>query len=133
MCLAVVYRGKEKKAILSKLSESFWAYKIIKQQDGSGWKTQWGYSRVYAGVNAFRQNSIASYGGNYRGGTHLFRNKLDAYAHQNQYCNPLRFRVIRCYIKKEWINTIGKNDEDDSGLIVVCKKAIFPKYLGEKK
>ena len=125
MCLDYIHRGKEKKEFLDTLPDEMVVWKVVKGHDGR-YSTDCRDFPLHSGEVAFKQNIIETHYTAYRGGGHFFLHKSDA----DSWLDPFSWeRVIRCKIKKKWINTVG---EQDGAIVLVVKKAIFPKYIGKK-
>lgn len=125
MCLEIVLRGKEKKAALAKLKDTITVWKVLTKPHPK-WNPGYYVTdicdfRVHAGEVTFKQPAIDGY----RGGGHFWLTKAGAV--NWNYDDP-SCRIVRCTIKKLDINAIGFQDD----LVVVVKKATFPKYIGKR-
>jgi len=154
MCLERKYTKKGWEKILAGLPEEFTVWKVVVDH-GMEYKEKWCESRyitdcrtlpVYGGEMKFKTNIIPVYttyaaqiasncafsdisfhaGFSYKGGGHFWLHKKDA---QNWVEYPYQ-RVIRCRVKKKWITTVG---EQGGGIVIVVKRAVFPKYIGQAK
>ncbi len=129
MCLSIVLRGKEKKAALAKLKDTITVWKVLCKPDKPGgcYMTDCMHTPIYAGEVKFKQNIIGNDEWNcgYRGGGHFWLTKASALS-WGVIGNE---KLVKCAIKKSDINTIGYQYH----LVVVVKKATFPKYIGKKK
>ena len=117
MCLTIIYRGKQKKEALTKLPESGYYWKTVKQRlDGN-------YAPICnnlplmkpfkVGWNITKSKYIRA---GYRIAFHLHRTKKDAMEWKGEY--------IRCIIKKKDIVAIGKQW---GNLVIVTKRFWMPK------
>ena len=143
MCLARVYRGKERKEALAKLKDVITVWKVLLPPDEEMdyYYTDCRSWPVYAGEVKFKQNVINkdgsfAWGPKYRGGGHFWLTReaaiewkeMDCYMSGNK--DTEIYKHVRCTVRKEDINAIG---EQGGHVVVVVKKATFPKYVGEKK
>lgn len=129
MCLERVYRGKEKKAILDKIPDKFYAYKNVLQVGYSKYQTSYQRHRLYAGLNKFKCNRIFSeFGDLYVGGSHLLIKKPKQ--GDQWFLSVSGERTVRVKVKKSWIKTAGKQW---GATVITVNQAIFPKYFGRKK
>lgn len=120
MCLSTVFNSKQKKAFLAKLPNKITVWKVVTQSQ-DGYETDCQQFPIHAGVVRFVQNIIHRiYGRNYRGGGHFFKTRTGA---RDWRASCAGGHVIRCVIKKEWINTVGMQC---AYTVLVVKKAIFP-------
>ena len=126
MCLDTVIRGKEKKAFLATLPDEIVVWKVVVLTN-TGYETDCRYVPLHSGEMKFKQNVIhIRFCSLYRGGGHFWLHKKDAEGWRD--IGGFDDRVVKCRIKKEWINTIGLQ----CGIMVlVVKKAVFPKYIGK--
>lgn len=135
MCLETVLKGKEKKAALVKLKDTIIVWKVLVKpyKDCDCYTTHIRDFPVYAGEVKFKQPMINNHPHHsspiYRGGGHFWLTKAGALNWGVDYgC-----KLVRCTVKKSDINTIGYENEYLGELVVVVKKATFPKYIGKKK
>lgn len=138
MCLEQVMRGKEKEEFLEKLPDKItvwknvlkWAvWKDILEKYPGKYTTDCRRFPLHAGEVKFKQNIIKIYARRgYRGGGHFWLTRKGARSWRSRK-SWNRERIIKCVIKKEWINSIGTQD-GYKGLVV--KKAIFPDFIGKK-
>ena len=132
MCLQVIYRGKRKKEELANLRNTIRVWKVLEPCHGR-FRTDSRCVRIVAGENKFTQNIISTCGSceGYRGGGHFFIHKKDA-KKWNVFMTDRR--CVQCTIQKADINNIGTQEGMNfrSALVVVVKKATFPKYIGSK-
>lgn len=140
MCLSVVYRGKQKKEALAKLPDRMYCWKVMDEKFCSLWM-QSGLLQYTVGEQVFPANTIS--GGkrlgyelpNYKGGGHFFRHRADAEEYKrwvvSYQLNP-QIQIIRTIINKTDITNLGTDSNMNSGLTIVARKAIFPKYVGAK-
>ncbi len=127
MCLSIVFRGKEKKAALAKLSDKITVWKILAKpyKLHPNYRTELRGVLVCAGEVKFKQNMIRpGRPNNYRGGGHFWLKRNKRWG-VNWDC-----KLVQCTIKKSDINTIGIQNGHP---VVVVKKATFPKYIGKKR
>lgn len=133
MCLERVFTKKEREKVLAKLPEEFTVWKVIvddvdwnKYEDECRYTTDCRWLPIHAGEMKFVANIIYDRSRNirYRGGGHFWLHKKDA----DEWKWADFERVIRCRIKKEWITNMG---EQRDGIVIVVKKAVFPKYIGQ--
>lgn len=134
MCLDNVFRNKEKEEMLAKLKDVVIGWKVLRKQEGSYVTGDRGYP-VFAGENTFEQQAIRLYLSkhfigtkSYHGGSHVFLKRESAKWWQKQITHPHE-RVVQVTINKADINTIG---EQEGRIVIVVKKATFPKYIGGK-
>ena len=130
MCLDRVYAKKEKQELLDSLPEEFtvWKVLVLRHNREYKYKTDCRGVPVYAGEMRFKCNVIdgSMYGDpKYRGGGHFWLHKEGA-----DYWGCDINKTVKCRIDKRWITNIGT--QDGIGIVVVAKKAIFPKYVGER-
>jgi hypothetical protein len=130
MCLETIFRGKEKKEMLAKLKDTIIVWKALKKPDKKRpfYQTDCRHVRVYAGENKFKQPIICHHrSGTYRGGGHFWLTREAA----RNWCNnmPRKEAVVRCTIKKEWINSMGRQNKY---VCVVVKKVVFPARVGRR-
>ena len=127
MCLSTVFRGKEKKAYLAKLPDEITVWKVVYKHISGLYTTDYKHFPLHSGKVKFKQNIIyrGLYSNNYRGGGHFFKTRAAARRWQSSY-----ERVIKCTIKKEWINTVGVQD---GHVVLVVKRAMFPEFIGGVK
>jgi hypothetical protein len=132
MCLERMFTKKERNEVLDKLPNEFTVWKVITDW-GVGHRNMYGFDRyttdcfhmpIHAGEMQFKTNIIKGYGNSYRGGGHFWLRKKDA----EEWIYGKFEKIIRCKIKKEWITNMGKQNNE---IVVVAKKAIFPKYIGQ--
>jgi len=138
MCLARVFDKKERDAVLDKLPDEFTVWKIIcdwgksKAEKENRYTTDCRGMTIHGGEVRFKTNTIESIDGQvYRGGGHFWLYKQDA-----EWWRYFRWpkneyeKIIRCRVKKEWITNMGRQLDRT---VVVVKRAVFPKYLGQAK
>ena len=129
MCLQTRLTGKEKKEFLDELPDEITVWKVVTRL-GKRYRTDCRRFSLHAGVVEFPQNIIVPdddyYEPNYRGGGHFFLH----YKGAKRWAYNVGDKIVRCKIKKEWINTVGKQS---GHIVVVVKKAVFPKYIGGTK
>jgi len=122
MCLTNVYRGKEKKEFLDKLPDEIVVWKVVAKYKDR-YSTDCRRFPLHSGRMDFKQNIIKTDDITYRGGGHFFLHRADAEMWGYGFAN----RIVRCKIKKEWINTVGTQDD---AVVLVAKRAVFPEYIG---
>ncbi len=133
MCLQIVMKGKEKKDFLAKLPDMITVWKVVTKWGKGDYVTDCKSFSLHAGEVKFPQNTINKsnwrmfQGPIYKGGGHFF---LIRQAARDWSGWHFQDRVVKCQIKKEWINNIGTQD---SKKVVVVSRAIFPAFLGKKK
>ena len=127
MCLDAKLIGKEKKAVLDKLPDEFWAWKATEQNKKSFY-TMVMHNPLYAGLNKFKCNVIHIYPQvSYVGGCHLFLKKPPK---NNTWFPVFSFeKLIHVKVKKKWIKSVG---EQSNLPTITVSHAIFPKYCGAK-
>ena len=126
MCLQTVMSSKEKKKYLEKLSNEITVWKVVCKYLPGRYTTDCRKFPLHAGEVKFRQNTIyteVDWSLSYRGGGHFWKTRAGA----RYWANYPSDRVIKCIIKKEWINTIGTQGDF---IVFVVKRAIFPEFLG---
>ena len=132
MCLAQVFTKKEREEVLTGLSEEFTVWKVVADwgEDHKEREIEFRYTTdcvnlpVHAGEMRFKTNTIDGHGVKYRGGGHFWLYKKNA----DDWSGGIAEKVVRCRIKKEWITNMGKQD---GRIVIVVKKAVFPKYIGQ--
>ena len=135
MCLEQVFTKKEREEVLAKLPDEFAVWKVVYKCDGGRYITDCQWYPLHAGEVTFKQNIIDSDDFSYRGGGHFWLKKEAADA----WCCRGIEKVVRCRVKKEWIMNVGYQRTNlldafhaqIGNVVVVVKKAIFPKYIGE--
>ena len=126
MCLDMIFRGKEKKEFLAKLPDEITVWKVVYKCSNGSYVTDCLRLPLHSGEVKFKQNLIRqSHARRYRGGGHFFKTRAAARQWELN-CD----RVIKCTIKKEWINTIGMQDKR---VVLVVSRAIFPEFIGGVK
>jgi len=128
MCLNRVLGGKEKKATLAKLKDKIVVWKVLAKPIGKHdhYSTDCKFVPVFAGEVKFTQNIIDNSRVPYLGGGHFWLTKEGA----ENWGVYFTEKLVRCTIKKSDINSIGYQCVH---LVVVVKKATFPKYIGKDK
>jgi len=138
MCLQRVFTKSEREKVLAKLPEEFIVWKVLNDYGVIGWRldgcrytTDCRSMPIHAGEMKFKTNTIGrtSTDKEYRGGGHFWLHKEAA---EKWKCDDNE-RIVRCRVKKKWITNVGVQDigMKNGGVVVVAKKAIFPKYIGQ--
>ena len=129
MCLSSKLTGREKKKFLDSLPDEITVWKVLIKW-GSKYKTDCRVFPVHAGIVDFKQSVIKAsrrpgwrVSFNYKGGGHFFLHRESA----ESWAGSQYKKVVRCKIKKEWVNSIG---DQWGSRVVVVKRATFPKYIG---
>jgi len=117
MCLETVYRGNEKREAKKELPDVIVGYKVIDRHTN---KTEYTDIDIKEGINCFASNSLARGEDRYIGGSHVFLNEMDA---TRWICDNSRLKVIKVYVAKKDINSIGRQGEFWSrGYTITVKK-----------
>jgi hypothetical protein len=138
MCLHELLPKEKKQKILDKIPrEGLTVYKIVDTYSGKMYPMCKNISIAYeTGINEACTNSIirdrfmsnsAGFSPSYRSGFHFYKTR-DAAAKSSFWRKDGEAIIIKCIVKKSWITEIGK---EYGRIVLVAKKAIFPKYKGK--
>lgn len=137
MCLERVFTKKEREEILAKLPDEFTVWKVVANMERY-YMTDCRCLTIHAGEMQFKTNTIDEGGIKYKGGGHFWLHKKDAVDWvtgywatgywATGYSEGYSEKVVRCKIRKKWITNMGIQND---GIVVIVRKAIFPKYIGQ--